>query len=85
MGIEIGLKGDLLRRMGEALIGKPDAMLLLPHRTNITAAVAQEKALDALPKLSHVLYRCLASTSEIAHRFMRFVRHPDRGEFACTR
>jgi hypothetical protein len=84
-GIEIGLKGDLLRRMGNALIGKPDAMLLLPHRPKITAAVTQKKSLDALLKLSHVLYRCLASTNEIAHRFMRFVRHPDRGELACAR
>src|SRR6202040_3597238 len=32
-GIEVSLEGDLLCGMGEALIGKPDTVLLFPDRT----------------------------------------------------
>jgi len=70
--------------MGEALIGKPDTVLLFPDRTGITAAMTQEKALDALTGLPHVLCGGLAGANEIAHRLMRFVRHPDRSKFASA-
>ena len=40
--------------------------------------MTQEKALDALTGLPHVLCGGLAGANEIAHRLMRFVRHPDR-------
>jgi hypothetical protein len=42
----MGLKGDLLRGMIEALIGKPHTMLLLPHCVGIAVTLTKEKTLD---------------------------------------
>ena len=68
-----------------ALAAASDTVLLFPDRTGITAAMTQEKALDALTGLPHVLCGGLAGANEIAHRLMRFVRHPDQSKFASAR
>ena len=68
--------------MDEALIGEPDTMLFFPDGAGIAPAVTQKKALDALTDLAHVFRGGLAGANKIAHRLMRFVRDPDRGEFA---
>ena len=57
-------------------------MLFFPDGAGIAPAVTQKKALDALTDLAHVLRGGLAGANKIAHRLMRFVRDPDRGEFA---
>lgn len=68
--------------MIEALIGEPDPTPLFPYGAVIAATVTEEKALDVLTRLTHVLRRYLASANEIPHRFVRLVRNPDRCEFA---
>ena len=75
--VDVSLECDLLRRMFEALIAEPNAMLLLPDCSNISATVAQQEAPNALSGLADILGGNLASPDEIAHGFVRLVRNPN--------
>ncbi len=59
--IDVGLEGDLLCRMGEALIAEPNAMLLLPDCSDISTIMAQQEAPNALSGLADILGRNFTS------------------------
>jgi hypothetical protein len=75
-GIEVTLERDLLGGMVEALITEPDPMTSLPNGSDISPAVAQEKALNALTCLSDRFDSDLTGPDEIAHRLVGLVGNP---------
>jgi hypothetical protein len=83
--VDVGLERDLLRRMIEALITEPNAMLFLPDGSNISATVTQQEAASALPGLADILGGNLASPDEIAHGFVRLIRNPDCRKLSSAR
>jgi|SRR5580704_3151 hypothetical protein len=81
-GVEMGLESDLLRRMVEGLVAKPNAMAALPNRAGISSTIAKEKPLNALTRLPDILAGDLARSDEIAHRLVSVVGRPNLGQLA---
>jgi hypothetical protein len=79
------LERNLLRRMIEALIAKPNTMATFPHRAGISATIAQKKPLNALTRLSDVLAGDFSRPDEIAHRLVSAIRDPNLGQLARAR
>ena len=60
-------------------------MTSLPNGSDISSAVAQEKAMNALTCLSGRFDSDLTGPDEIAHRLVGLVGNPYGGEFASAR
>jgi len=73
------LKGDLMRRMIEALALQPSA---ISHRPRpgpvIDPSVAQHEGRNELALVPLVLGRAFPGPNQVAHRLMCFIRNPDR-------
>ena len=75
-GVEVTLERDLLGGMVKALITEPDPMTSLPNGSDISAPMAQEKALNALTCLPNHFDSDLTGPDQIAHRLVGLIGNP---------
>src|SRR5271165_5499770 len=75
-------KHDLLRGLAKTLVGKPSSMRLGQRLPAIRKdpLVTQQKCTQLLTCRAHPPHRRQADTDQIAHRLVRRVRHPNRGQ-----
>jgi hypothetical protein len=76
------LQHDLLRRLSKTLVGHPSSMRLGPSlpAVGIDPLVTEKKCTQLLTSGAHRPHRRQTDTDQIAHRFVRRIRHPDRGQ-----
>jgi hypothetical protein len=76
------LQHDLLGLLSKALISQPPPMRLRPGRpaSRIDPLVTQQKRTQLLARRSQRPHRRQTGTDQVAHRFVRRIRHPDRGQ-----
>ena len=81
--VDLLLQHDLLRRVREAQPGQPAPVRRRPGlAAGEHPAVAQQEALELLARPAHRLHRGRARPDQVAHRLVRRVGHPDRGQLA---
>ena len=82
-GVDIVLQHDLLGWMREAQRRQPPSIGQGPGGpAGIDPAMPQQEALQMLARLAEHPHGRGSGTDEVAHRLMRRVRHPHRGELA---
>ncbi len=83
--LDIFLQHDLVGRMLEILLLKPDA---IPSTPMLVArkdpAVTQEKGADLLLVRPNSLHSDSARADQVPHRFVRWIWHPDRAQLASS-
>jgi hypothetical protein len=84
-GAKVILKGDLLGRMRETLIGEPNPMRPAPRFSRIPPIMLKQERLDPLAGFADVEGRRLPGTDEVANGLVNLVRNPDRFEFTGPR
>jgi len=80
------LQHDLLRRLGKTLIGQPSSMRLCPGLPAVAIAplVTEKESTQLLTDGAHRSDCRQTATDQIAHCFVRSVRHPDRSQQAAA-
>jgi len=77
-GLDVLLRRDLPRRVGEGLARQPAPLRSRPRLAPIDPIMAQQKPAQSLARLAHVAYRRLATPNQIAHRLVIHIWHPHR-------
>ena len=79
------LEHDVVHRLIKLQSGEPSAVHQRPGWALIVPPVAQQKARELLARLAELADCGEARPHQIAHRFVRRIRNPDRGQFAGAR
>ena len=82
-GLDQLFEHDLLSSVVEPLFGKPSAMGAAPMASGrINPSMSQQEGEELLTRSPQPLHRGLPASRQVAHRLVRSVRHPDRGQLA---
>ena len=84
MGIEVPLKGDLRGRMGELTIRQPESMPFAPGLALVDEVILQQKTLNSLSSLLHIIFGGMPGANESAYRFMQRIGNPNGRQLSGT-
>src|SRR6516165_7458243 len=80
-GSDTVFQHDIMDSLLELETCQPTPVQLRPRWPVIVMPMAQQEAGQLLTRLAQGAHRRLTRTHQVAHRLMRLIRHPDRGQF----